>query len=200
MTDSEARPLSRRSLLCLATTLALPVGCAGTLPLDIRDVRLDAMPPDHVLLLGRIRLTMLDFDRTGTAFIRTTAGPEERLLPEDGAVAWVVPHAAGAEIRLAGINMAGGWLANPLLLAPAVVPAPLVYFGDVEFIGAAGLDDNRASGEASKLTWKVLDLQGPAMAGFVARNPGLRGRRVYNVLRKATFDTPPVLPVARIGG
>jgi hypothetical protein len=200
MTDFEARPLSRRSLLCLATTLALPVGCAWPVPLDIRDVRFGAMLPDQVLLLGRIRITALDFDRTGTAFIRTSAGPEERLLPEDGEVAWLVPHRPGKAIWLGTIHLSGGWVAASAPLAPAVIPEPIVYFGDIQFTVSAGLDDNRSSGRASKLQATRVDQHSSAIAGFAARNPGLRGRRVYNALRGETFEAPPVLPVARIGG
>lgn len=200
MTDSEPHPLSRRHLLGLATALALSQGCAFPAPLDIRDVRFDSMPPEHVLLLGRIRITVLDFDRTGTAFITTSAGPEERLLPEDGEVAWVVPHRPGKQIWLGTIHLSGGWLAASACLVPAVVPTPLVYFGDIQFTATAGRDDNRASERASKLTSTRVDQHASAIADFVARNPGLRGRRVYNVLRGDTFDTPPVLPAARRGG
>lgn len=200
MTDSEARPFSRRNLLWLATTLALPAGCARPVPLDIRDVNFEAMLPDHVLLLGRIRVTALDFDRTGTAFITTSAGPEERLLPEDGEVAWVVTHRPGKQIWLGTIHLSGGWVAASMRLVPAVIPASIVYFGDIQLTVSAGLDDNRSSGRASKLAATRVDQHSSAIADLVAKNPGLRGRRVYNALRGDTFDTPPVLPAARTGG
>jgi hypothetical protein len=198
MIASDPRRFSRRNLLWLATTLALPSGCAGSVPLDIKGVSFAAMRPDQVLLLGRIRITVLDIGLTGTAFITTTAGPEERLLPEEGQVAWVVTHRPGKEIWLGEITFSGGRLAAPVRLMPAETPSPIVYFGDIQFTGTAGLEDNRASGHASKLTSTRVDDRSSAMADFIGRNPDLRGRHVYDVISNQLFDTAPVLPAASV--
>ena len=99
--------LSRRGFLALGALSTLPPGCA--LPLrDIRQVNLDAIGPDQVLLLGRIRVQVLGEDRTGDAFIRTTASDEDTLLPPEGQVAWLVRRLPGVDVRLAEVTSPAG--------------------------------------------------------------------------------------------
>lgn len=183
----------RRDLLLLGAALALPSGCAlPTLP-SIRDVNLDVLMDDQALLLGRIRLTILTFDRTGDTFVRTTAGPEEVLLPPEGAVAWVVRRPAGADVRLAAASCSEGGSAfgglGPML-APHALRTSINYFGTIELAAVHAPGDNRASNRLRRLDIKVTDDHLRDMAGFVAQNPRLAGRQYCHVPRMAVLEAP----------
>jgi hypothetical protein len=182
--------LSRRNLLALGAALALPAGCV--VPARIRDVSFDAIGPDRVLLLGRIRLIILDFDRTGDAFIRTNIGEDEVLLPPEGEVAWIVPHPHNDDLRLARLESAGmtlRWTRGPVL-APGAVREAIMYFGTIHMALNRGMLNNRGGEGIGELATDLTDDRAAAMAAFVAQNPQLAGRRYYHVLRGTVLEAP----------
>lgn len=184
-------PLTRRRLLVAGAALSLPIGCAVPALPPVRDVNLDAMTDEHALLLGRIRVTYLEFDRTGDTFARTTAGGPEMLLPADGDIAWLVRRPRGHDVRLASIaSSEGRGYPGGVLLAPHALRTALNYFGTVEISIEKGPADNRASKRASLLKVKVRDESARTMASFVEQNPRLAGRQYCHVLRNDVLEAP----------
>jgi hypothetical protein len=185
--------LTRREVLCLGAALALPSGCSvATLP-NLREVDLDALTDDRALLLGRIRLSVLTLDRTASTFARTTAGPEEVLLPPDGRVAWAVPRPRGSDVRLHGISLSEGGAMFGRLGPVLALEAPrtaIYYFGTIELSFGHRMDENRSSNRLGKLDMAVKDDRARDMPAFVADNPRLAGRQYCHVLRKAMLQAP----------
>ena len=183
--------LSRRCLVALGATLALPYGCAVRVT-GIRDVSFDAIGPDQPLLLGRIRFTILDADCTGDAFVRTNASADEVLLPPEGEIAWVVRRPWAMDIRLLEISSSGRalTLGQGPVLAPSAARTAICYFGTISMKLEHGLDDNRASERTGQLDLDIVDDQGPAMRAFVEQNPRLAGPPYYHVLRRAILEAP----------
>jgi hypothetical protein len=159
---------------------------------SIRDVSLDALTDDDVLLLGRIRLTMLTFDRTGDAFVRTTARGDEVLLPPTGEVAWIVRRPPRGDVRLFSISCSEGGSTFGLgpILAPHALRTPINYFGTIKIAAVQGLGDNRASERPSKTKIEVTDEHMRDMASFVAQNPRLAGRQYCHVPRMTVLEAP----------
>jgi hypothetical protein len=191
MIASQPGLLSRRRLLAVGAVLALPCGCAVPLR-SIRDVDLDAIGPAQALLLGRIRLTILDFDRTGDAFIRTNASEDEILLPPEGDVAWVVPRPASADIRLSRFSssLKTVRLGQGPVLAPHAVRTAINYFGTIDIELEHGPKNNRASERTGQLGIEIVDDQKLTMRAFVEQNPRLAGRIYYHVLRGTILEAP----------
>lgn len=190
MTPDPGR-LSRRRLIALGAMLALPCGCAVAIP-TIRDVNLDTMGPDQPLLLGRIRLTLLGFDRTGDAFVRTSASDDDVLLPPEGDVAWVVRRPPGKDIRLHRVSSSLKTLAlgKGPVLAPSAVRTAINYFGTINIKLEHGPHNNRASARVGQLSLEIVDEKQLAMEAFVKQNPRLAGRIFYHVLRGAILEAP----------
>jgi len=191
MSPRQTIPLSRRSLLALGATLALPFGCVATLP-GIHQVNLDAIADDQALLLGRIRLSILDLDHTGDAFIRINTDADEVLLPAEGEVAWVVRRPGRWDVRLAQITSSHKRVILPRgpVLAPYAVRTAINYFGTIRVTLDRRANESRDSGRTGHLEVEVVDQQGTAMAAFVAQNPRLAGRIYYHVLRGEVLQAP----------
>lgn len=185
--------LTRRHLLALGALFALPGGCAVPL-LRLRDVNLDAIGPHQALLLGRVRLTILDFDSTGDAFLRTNVGEDEILLPPEGDVAWVVARPAGEDIRLSRVSTPQRtlYLGRGPVLAPNAVRTVINYFGTIDIGLEHGPNDNRVSERTGRLRLQITDEQVPAMKAFVQQSPKLAGRIYYHVLRGTVLEAPPL--------
>jgi len=183
--------VSRRSVVALGVTLALPWGCAVATR-SIRDVNLDTIGPDQVLLLGRIHLTILGADRTGDAFVQTNAGADDMLLPPEGEVAWLFRRPAGVDLRIHRISSAGSvlTLGKGPVLAPGAVRTAISYFGTVKVTLDQGLNNNRSNGRTGQLELEIVDDRILSMAAFVAQNPGLAGRSYYHVLRGTVLEAP----------
>jgi hypothetical protein len=183
--------IPRRTLLALGATLVLPAGCVTPLP-SLRDVDLDAIGPDQALLLGRVRLSILGFDRSGDAFVTVSARAREELLPPEGEVAWVVRRIAGLDVRLMRVTSSGKTLVlgRGPLLAPAAVRTAINYFGTVEIAFEHGLNDNRATMRTHRAEVRIVDQAGSAMPAFVAQNPKLEGRMFYHVPRATMLQAP----------
>lgn len=199
MNDS-AHSIARRDLLLLGAALSLAGGCAPTLP-PLRGANLDDLEPDgDILLLGRIRLMMLDVDRTGDAFIRINAAADEVLLPPDGEVAWVVHRPRKQEVRLTRLSSMGHklyfGLADMPVLAPRTLRAAINYFGTVKIVldRAAGQNRDDAqmghTGRLGLMRLNVVDEAARDMPAFVAQNPRLAGRVYCHVLRGAILEAP----------
>lgn len=185
---------SRRRLLELWALLALPWGCVHPLP-GVQAVNLDALGPDDVLLLGRIRLTILGLDCTGDAFVRINAAADEMLLPSSGEVAWVVRRPPGRDIELTSIESSGKTLylhRERPILAPHAVRTAINYFGTVDITLDRAADQSRDSGRVGRLGLQVVDESARDMAAFVAKNHRLAGRMYYHVLRRSVLDAPPL--------
>lgn len=184
--------IRRRNLLTLGAALALPFGCAVPRLPSIRDVNLDALTDDQVLLLGRIRMKVLTFDRTGDTFVRTTAGDAEMLLPPEGEVVWPILRPRGGAVRLFSAKCSEGAsvLAPSPLLAPGTQRTLINYFGTIELAAVHALGDNRASAHLRRLEWKITDEHMRDMPAFVAQNPRLAGRPYCHVPRMTVLEAP----------
>jgi hypothetical protein len=185
--------LSRRNLLALGAALSLPIGCAAPVLPSIREVNLDALTDEYALLLGRIRMTVLTFDRTGDTFVRTTAGGAEVLLPPEGVIAWVVHRPPQREVRLLSASWSEGTAtlgARGPIMAPYTLRTPINYFGTIELAHGHALGDNRASRHLRRLDIEVTDDHRREMPAFVAQNPRLAGRQYCHVPRMTVLEAP----------
>ncbi|MFO0759590.1 MAG: hypothetical protein U0359_24065 [Byssovorax sp.] len=172
----------------MGALLALPSGCAAPL-VNIAQIDLDAIGPDQVLLLGCVRVTALEMDRTSDTFIRSTAQSGEKLLPPDGEVAWLVHRRRGIPIHLSSLSSGSLWAMIGVLAAPGALPVPISYFGTVSIEIGSG-PNNRSSGRVGSARRKVVDDHAAAMRSFVDQNPALAQRPYYNVITGAVVEAP----------
>lgn len=183
-------------LTAVIAGLAGLTGCAGPLG-ELAHLDARAIPPDRVLLLGKIHIQWPPEMTITSTWLRAGPGSLEYPLPESEQVAWLIPRPSGT-VRMWLIEARERWLhpppdMQPVLMTPDATGS-IVYFGTVVIQFAEGSWAARRPSTLSSMRLRTVDEADETLREFVELNPTLAGQPYFHLLRRAVRTAPSWTP------